>query len=99
MARELFVYWKLPRADAPQAMQAAAAMQAALRAHHVGLAARLMRRADQAGDTVTVMETYAREPAGVDAELQADIEGAAALRLGAWCAGLRHVEAFELLDG
>lgn len=99
VARELFVYWKLPRAAAGAAQAAAATMQASLCAGHAGLVARLMRRADEAGDSVTLMETYARPPAGVGTDLQREIETAAALQLGAWCQGKRHVEVFEVLAG
>jgi hypothetical protein len=99
VARELFVYWKLPRAAAGAAQAATATMQARLCAQHAGLAARLMRRADEAGDSVTLMETYARPPVGVGTELQHDIETAAASQLGAWCQGKRHVEVFEAFPG
>jgi hypothetical protein len=98
VARELFVYWKLQPDALGPALQAAAAMQAALRLRHPGLQARLMRRADDTGPLATLMETYAQPPAGLSAELQRDIASTAATQLGAWCQGQRHVELFELLD-
>ena len=93
---ELFVYY---RADAAHAAALAAAvqrMQAALCAHHAGLAARLLRRPELREGQHTWMETYTL-PAGADAARMADlIEQSAAQALSPWLAGPRHVEHFTL---
>ena len=95
--RELYVYYRVPRAAATVAREAVSAAQAALRAEHPGLVARLLRRDGAApADAQTWMETYARPAcaAGVDAALQAAIDDAAAPLL-AFIDGPRHVEAFD----
>ncbi len=94
MTRALFVYWKTDRAVAAAALDGMAVFQQQLRQRHAGLRARLYRRAEEAGTTVTLMETYAR-PGGIDAALQAAIVDAAAAAGGAWCLGQRHVEVFD----
>jgi len=100
MARELFVYWKLDAGRAEGAAAAVAAMQAELMRAHPGLQSRVYRRSDTRGDIATLMETYANaDEAGVGAAWQAAIEAAAARHLADWCAGPRHVEAFERLTG
>lgn len=95
--RELYVYYRVPRATVVSAHAAVTAAQAALRADHPGLLARLLRR-DGAlpADAQTWMETYTRpvSAAGVDAALQAAIDAAAAPLL-AFIDGPRHVEAFD----
>ena len=97
--RELFVYYRVPAAGARAAQATAIAAQAALRAAHPGLVARLLRRDDgvDAGQAAaaTWMETYARPcvPPGVDEALQSAIESACAPLL-ALIDGARHVEAF-----
>ncbi len=100
MARELFVYWKLQADRAEDAAAATAAMQAELLQAHPGLQARVYRRADTRGEIATLMETYASTAAaGVGSDWQAAIEAAAARHLAGWCAGPRHVEAFDRLAG
>jgi Domain of unknown function (DUF4936) len=91
--RRLFVYWKVAQASAGAASAAAAAMHAHLRTLHPGLEATLLRRAEEAGEMVTLMEVYAR-PEGVDSALQATIEAAAARDLGPYVEGVRHLEVF-----
>jgi Domain of unknown function (DUF4936) len=97
MARELFVYWKVARAEADAACAAAAALLQALRQAHPELDARLMRRAEEAGDKATFMETYRALPAGVTPALQAAIEERARLSFAALGHPARHVEVFESL--
>jgi hypothetical protein len=100
MARELFVYWKLEAVRAEAAAAATAAMQAELLQAHPELQARVYRRTDTRGEVATLMETYACiGAAGVQPALQAAIEAAAARHLSPWCAGPRHVEAFDRLSG
>jgi hypothetical protein len=95
-ARELYVYWKLPRAQAGAAFEAVRRFQARLRSTHPGLQARVVQRADEAGPLATLMEIYTRSCAfaGVDAEVQADIEIQAVAALSGLEAGPRHVEVF-----
>jgi len=57
-----------------------------------------MRRAEEAGDKLTFMETYSALPDGVTPALQATIEAAAAQALAAFEGVARHVEVFERLD-
>jgi hypothetical protein len=100
VARELFVYWKLDATQAEGAAAAVAAMQVELLQSHPGLQARVYRRSDTRGETATLMETYAGpDAAGVGPAWQAAIEAAAARHLQVWCAGPRHVEAFDRLSG
>ena len=99
--RELFVYWRTA-AVADDVRTVAAALQAALRAAHPGLQARLLRRGDAAaGGVDTWMETYAlpASSGGVDTDMQAAIDGAAAAALAGLIDGARHVEAFEVVGG
>jgi hypothetical protein len=97
--RELFVYYRVPRACVASAQAAVRAAQAALRVEHPGLVARLLRRDDDAAADPalpeTWMETYAwpASPQGIDEKLQAAIEAGAAPLL-ALIDGMRHVEAF-----
>ena len=99
MARELFVYWKVGSEQAKAAHSAAAELLQALRKAHPGLQARLMRRADEAGDKTTFMETYSAQPGDVSTALQAAIEAQAEATFAALGHPARHVEAFESLDG
>ena len=98
MARELFVYWKVGREQAPAARSAAVGLLQTLRQAHPELQARLMRRADEAGDKATFMETYSALPSGVSPALQAAIEAQAQLAFAALGHPARHVEVFERLD-
>ena len=95
--RELFVYYRVPAAEAAAALAQVQALHAELRSIAPGLDARLLRRPDEAGGQQTWMETYALDacegPAGVGPELQAEIEARAA-RLVTRIAGSRHVEVF-----
>ena len=95
--RELFIYYRVPADAVSLARTQVEALQRALGAEIPNLRARLLRRPepDPAGQT-TFMETYAIAPpssAGIDADLQARIEAAAAAALGA-LGGARHVEVF-----
>jgi quinol monooxygenase YgiN len=94
--RQLFVYWKTDAALAREAAQAAASMQAALMRQHAGLAATLLRRADDAGTQVTLMEVYASAEE-IDAALRAAIERAAAEGLTRYLTGARHTEVFDAI--
>jgi hypothetical protein len=98
MAHELFVYWRLEPHELPAAQRAMQAWQAALEAEWPGLAARVYRRADEAGSGhATLMETYARD-GGIPPGLQADIVAEGLQQAAPWCRGPRHVEVFEPLE-
>jgi hypothetical protein len=91
--RRLFVYYRVATDQVPAAVAAVRELQAALRAHHPGLDAALLRRPELREGTATLMETYAAA-GGVDGALAAEIERRAA------AAGLpqpRHAEVFEPL--
>ena len=98
--RELFIYYRLRSIDAEAARGLVLDYQAQLRSQHPQLIARLLRRPDHddaAGERQTWMETYStdpmREPAGVTAELQTEIEAKAAV-LVPLLDGPRHTEVF-----
>jgi hypothetical protein len=96
--RELFIYWKVERARGAEAQAASTRMLQALRHTQPALQSRLMRRAEEAGNQLTFMETYSAGPEGVTPALQAAIEAAAAEALAAFIGLARHVEVFERLD-
>lgn len=98
MAREIYVYWKVPAAQAAAAHTSALALLQRLRSELPGLQVRLLRRADEGGERVTFMETYQAPEPGITAALQAQIEGLAAEAYAAVGAPARHVEAFIDLE-
>lgn len=91
--REIYVYYRVARADVTVAAGKVRAMQAGLRASHPGLQARLLRRPVTAADLQTWMEVYSIE-GGVGEALQREIEAAASSLLDA-IQGPRHCEVFE----
>lgn len=92
-ATQVLVYYRVRGADASQAIAAVAHFQSSVRAAMPGLACSLSRRADDAGELFTLMETYTHASAPV-ARWQQEIERLAGAQLGAWIVGERHVEAF-----
>ncbi len=90
--RALFIYYRVPAADAPAAEPHIRAAQSRLVAAHPALMAELWRRPEEKDGLQTWMEVY-RHPCGVSEALQAEIERAmgAATR---WIVGERHVEVF-----
>ena len=98
MSVELFIYWHCRRADREPALQKVRAFQAELAAGTPGLAPGLFVREEDAAavaDRITVMETYAAPPAGIDAALGRHIADEGTRRLADWLQGLRHVEVFR----
>ena len=98
--RELFIYYRLRSIDAQAARSLVLDFQAQLRTQYPQLVARLLHRPDPndaAGGPQTWMETYStdpmREPAGVTAALQSEIEAKAAV-LAPLLDGPRHIEVF-----
>ncbi len=92
-ARRHYVYYRVDAADVAPAIEAALAVQAALRTAHPELQAELLRRPGVRDGQVTLMETYAFAP-GHDA---AEVETRADAATSRWRRGPRHVEVFEPL--
>jgi hypothetical protein len=86
--RDAYVYFRVARADEAAAVAALRGMQARRAG---GVACEVLRRADEPGDTVTLMEVYR----GVTPEMQQRIESENASLLAPWLVGQRHVEVFE----
>ena len=92
--RELYVYWKAPQASAAAVVAEVGQTLLGLMQQHPGLQARLLRRAEGSGATLTWMETYTA-PGGITPILQAQIEATLAPLLLRLQAGPRHTEVFE----
>lgn len=94
---ELFIYYRIPSAQASAAHAAVLEFQARLRARHPGLSTQLYKRTDDSMDLQTWMETYAlRRPdgtGGVDIGLQREIDAEASC-LAPFLGGARHTEVF-----
>jgi Domain of unknown function (DUF4936) len=76
--RELFIYYRVRLTVAAPALAAVQRFQAQLQALYPPLRPRLLRRPDELDGVQTWMETYSTDPmlapAGITAELQAEIE-------------------------
>lgn len=93
---ELYVYYRVGRADAASTLPQIEHLLDGLRRSHAGLRARLLRRAQGGvGEEETWMEVYTH-PGGITTGLQAAIEAAARGVAGARL-GQRRVEVFEPL--
>lgn len=88
--RSLFIWFRVAR----EHEVAAVAALRALHAQWPGLHCELLRRADEPGDKVTLMDVY-RQSGGVTVQWQQRIERETMQRLGTWPIGERHVEVFE----
>jgi len=100
--RSLFIYWKVPAAQAAAVAATARRWQASLRRAHPGLEATMFQRSDAAGPDgrVTLMETLAMPRAGgVPPALDAMLLAAGDDALAAFGAPQRHVEVFDALPG
>lgn len=95
--RELFIYYHVRSTGAAAAKAAVFDLQAQLRDRFPQLMARLLRRPEDVDGRQTWMETYStdplRDPTGIDAGLQAEIEGHA-LALLPLLDGPRQTEVF-----
>jgi hypothetical protein len=94
------VYYRVAQANAQAALQIVLDFQDRLRTAHPGLDARVLRRADERSDCVTLMEIYAFDDGrntGIDAALHSRIEQAAAT-LTPLLSSQRKTEAFDALD-
>jgi len=96
--RQLFIYWRVARADLPVALQALRDWQATLRVRHPALQCRLYQRHDGSADEATIMETYADASPGIGEALHQHIEQAGNALLQHWLRGARHVETFDAVD-
>lgn len=90
--RALFIYYRVPTAEAGRAASAVREAQARLMQTHPGLVAQLWQRPQARDGQLTWMEVY-RHPQGVSAALQAQIDAALAVA-APWITGPRHVEVF-----
>jgi hypothetical protein len=95
--RRHYVYYRVPAAALPEAVDAATTMQTSLRKRFPGLSTALLRRPEVTAERATLMEVYALPGRDLDAELAAAIEAQATAVLARWTDGQRHVEAFDLL--
>ena len=94
MTRRLFIYFRVKRQSEAAVVAALRELQRLWQAAMPGLYCELLRRADENGDALTLMETYACD-AGIDTAWQERIEREASERLQSWLVGERHVEVFE----
>ena len=94
MTRSLFIYFRVERDNVAEVATAVNELQAAWRVAMPGLRCELLRRAEEHGDAVTLMETYAHH-GGVIPAWQERIERDAGVHLKSWLIGERHVEVFE----
>lgn len=86
--RDLYIYYKVPAADAPALWPRVQALQAQLAARH-GVAGQLRRRPQAKDGLQTWMEIYPDAPGGFDALLAGALQDA-----GIAIAGPRHTEVF-----
>lgn len=90
----LFVYYRVRREHLADAVAAVRALQARWQALDAALQCELLRRCDDTGADVTLMETYRRD-CGFDAVARRHFEDEAGVALAPWLNGPRHVEVFE----
>lgn len=93
-SRRLFIYFRVARDHEVAVVAALRGLQSAWRADMPGLRCDLLRRSDEAGDAVTLMETYTHDD-GVSVAWQQRIEIATRASLDQWLLGERHIEVFE----
>ena len=91
---DLYIYYRVPEAQAAQLAPRVLAMQARLAAAH-GVAGQLKRRPQAAEGMQTWMEIYLDAKAGFDAALAAAVQEAAVLEQ---IDGQRHTEVFMDVD-
>ncbi len=96
-SRRLFIYFRVQRESEAAATAIVRELHSAWAGAMSGLQCELLRRADEAGPAVTLMEIYTCS-SGIGTDWQRRIESDAAQRLGPWLAGPRHVEVFESCD-
>ena len=92
-AAQVFVYYRVQAVDAAAAIAAVRTFQNDLQALMPGLNCTLSQRADDSGELLTLMETYAHAE-GVGPAWTREIERLAHDALAAWTVGERHLEVF-----
>ena len=102
--RELFIYWRTAAGTAAAAESAAQAWQRQLQVTYPGLRTALYRRAEETGESVTLMEVYAAEAGQhhamrLDAALERRIVSEGDAALARWVEGQRRVEVFVRCAG
>jgi hypothetical protein len=90
MAPRTYVYYRVRADDVASVASALRSLHARWMATTPALRFELLRRADHAGDDVTLMEVYA----GVSRELQQALDAEAAERVARWLVGSRQREVF-----
>lgn len=100
MRCELYLYWRTSQADLPAATKAMLAFQQQQTVAWPGLRARLLRRADAAGDAATLMETYAlpSNAGGIGKTLRQHIIDSGDAASAPWRDGARHIEVFSEIE-
>lgn len=93
-AANLYIYYRVRPADAPQLIAAVRDLQAQWRSELPGLDCTLSQRVDDGQPHLTLMETYVH-PQGLSPAWQRAIEAGVERRLSRWIDGERHVERFE----
>jgi hypothetical protein len=86
--RDAYIYFRVARTDEAAAVAALREVQVR---HGGGVDCEVLRRADEPGGTVTLMEVYR----GLSVEAQRRIDREVSARLAPWLVGARHVEVFE----
>lgn len=92
-AANLYIYYRVRPADAPQLIASVHALQARWRSELPGLACTLNQRVDDGEPHLTLMETYTH-PQGLSTQWQQAIEAGAGHALARWIDGERHAERF-----
>jgi quinol monooxygenase YgiN len=93
-SRRLFIYFRVARESEAAVVATVRELHAAWQATVPDLHCELLRRADNNGGDVTLMETYSQS-SGISAALQERIERKAQTQIGPWLTSQRHVEVFE----
>jgi acyl-CoA reductase-like NAD-dependent aldehyde dehydrogenase len=95
-SRSLFIYFRVRRDRAAEAIEALRGLQSAWRALWPALRAEVLQRADEpaAATEVTLMEIYRCDDGGVPLAWQTRIERDAAAALSPLLVGARQVEVF-----
>jgi len=97
---ELYVYYRVAPSNWRVALRVVHDFQRRLRSEHPGLATRVLKRAADGSEGVTLMEIYAfadDQGAGVDSAMRSRIENAATA-LAPLLASPRQIEVFNALN-
>jgi quinol monooxygenase YgiN len=89
-SQRLYVYYRVRARDEQAVVAALRLLHARWRETAPTLQCELLRRSDEGGDSVTLMETYA----GASLEALQRFESEAAAQAALWLVGPRHIEVF-----